>query len=155
MNPLTFWNRVNRTGDESACWNWQAARDKYGYGITSWKGKNAKAHRIAYLFTHGVLPADLEICHTCDNRACCNPAHLFEGTHWDNMQDRNRKGRAKGGNSMRGESHHSARLNNEKVKTMRKLFGSGIGVVELGRHFGVSHVCARMVVIRHSWKHVP
>jgi hypothetical protein len=35
----------------------------------------------------GQNPADMDACHTCDNTICCNPDHLFWGTHRANMRD--------------------------------------------------------------------
>jgi hypothetical protein len=57
------------------------------------------AHRVAWLLTHGSLPlwtdAGTSLCvlHRCDNPPCCNPDHLWLGTHQDNMDDMRRKAR--------------------------------------------------------------
>lgn len=77
----------------SGCIEWQATCFKNGYGSTRLYGKVTSAHRAAYFAEKGQLAPDLDVCHTCDNRRCVNPAHLFQATHLANMQDMTAKGR--------------------------------------------------------------
>lgn len=82
----------------SGCWEWQGST-RAGYGrltIGSRKDGTRRivmAHRLSYELNYGEIPENMEICHKCDNRCCINPEHLFVGTHQDNMDDRERKGR--------------------------------------------------------------
>lgn len=89
-----FWMRV-AVGEPDVCWPWQSHRNKAGYGRAGngQRGRTTVAHRIAYALTFGELPDDQLVCHRCDNPPCCNPAHLFLGSHQENADDRERKGR--------------------------------------------------------------
>lgn len=82
-----LWNKVRVLGLDE-CWEWTGSKSLSGYGRHSFRGKVWYAHRLAYWFTRGVIPGELDVRHSCDNPACCNPTHLILGTHQDNMMDR-------------------------------------------------------------------
>jgi hypothetical protein len=87
-----FWMKVDKSAGPDACWPYSRL-DKLGYGRFDRKGPLVFAHRCAWIFTHGEIPEGMDVLHRCDNRKCCNPSHLFLGTHQENMLDMHRKGR--------------------------------------------------------------
>lgn len=162
MNSELFWAKVERRGPDD-CWEWLMGRSPRGYGQTWFAGRGARAHRVAYQLAHGVRPTQL-VLHTCDNPPCCNPRHLFEGTHMDNSRDKVQKGRQARGSRLAhprvcGSAHGMAKLDEEKVAqillryTPGRRKGAGTSGA-LAAEFGVHRTLIHMVVSRRIWGHV-
>jgi hypothetical protein len=147
-----FWSKVDRSGGATACWPWMAACYKRdGYGAWSLNGKSQKAHRVAFLIDRGVWPEPL-CCHRCDNRRCCNPAHLFAGTHADNLLDCRRKGRSV---NVVNERHGNTVISSDQVARLRALAKTGgYTRAQLGAMFGISSTHTSGIILGHKRAHV-
>lgn len=130
-DPARFWAKVNKT---DSCWLWTAALS-HGYGAIAWGSRRQMAaHRVAYELEIGSIPTGMEVCHHCDNPPCVNPAHLFIGTHADNMADMAAKGRSP---SMANEKCGKTKLTDVEVDHIRLMAVQGMKQVEIARYFGI------------------
>jgi hypothetical protein len=88
-----FWQTMERSGD---CLLWTGAKNPGGYGVAFLAEHGTTgAHRMSWILSHGPIPGGLFVLHKCDTPLCCNPDHLFLGTHADNMKDKASKGRSR------------------------------------------------------------
>lgn len=145
---------------DTKCWNWQGTtRNGYGRMIVGSRTKGTRrsesAHRYAYTAFIGEIPEGIYVCHQCDNRACCNPSHLFLGTHQDNMDDRDAKGRNKLPPTMRGENHPKAKLTQKDVDWIRSVGRKKHSNKELSAIFDMSPRAIRDVLSHRSWNPAP
>jgi hypothetical protein len=165
------------------CWEWAGSLNpQTGYGqLSNWEGGKRvllTAHRTSYRAFRGEIPAGLHVLHTCDNRPCFNPAHLFLGTPTDNMRDMVEKGRmvsnppkvhwskihpervkrgaehhlSKDSSCLpRGVKHHGAKLTEADIPAIR---ASTETLAVLSKRYGVSQPALSSIRRRKTWIHI-
>lgn len=90
-----FRERIEQ-GEDHECWPWKGQLNAGGYGMFYVSGRRTGVlvTRIAYYLANKTIADDQFVCHSCDNPTCCNPKHLWLGTHKQNIGDMWQKGRA-------------------------------------------------------------
>lgn len=167
-----FWERVDKGGpihptqpELGQCWLWIKGTWPFGYGRCR-VGRERLAHRAAFLLTHGTLPSETPILHSCDNPPCCNPAHLRIGTKAENtadkvLRDRCAKGLRHGAYTKPesrkvGEKNGRAKLSENDVLEIRARYAAGgVSYKELAPKYGVSRSIIAFAVQRRTWRHIP
>lgn len=142
---------------DSGCWEWTGKLMHKGYGVIVIDGKDQRAHRISYQEHKGDIADGLFVCHSCDNRKCINPDHLWLGTAADNAQDALNKGRMKGCEEIGDQSgamNRNAKLNEQQVLEIRARLKDGVNSHELAAMYGVSYRNIRAIAVRRSWAHL-
>ena len=136
-----------------SCWLWTGSITNSGYGDLGRTpyDKGWFAHRLSWTIHNGTIPDGLKVLHKCDVRICVNPDHLFIGTHQDNMDDMDAKGRRI---SLRGENSPVHKLTDEQVREIRLRY-SGVpynnNARELANEFGVTWQYIQQL-IRKEWR---
>lgn len=102
-------------------------------------------HRISWAYHNGPIPAGALVLHRCDNRVCCNPAHLFLGTHKQNTQDAITKGRFAPGPFPHGDKHYNTKIPDSEIQVIRDARAAGVSQRKLGRKYGVSKTQIRRI----------
>lgn len=128
--PEVLWSKVD-VRSENECWTWKGMATKSGYGRTWINDVGYYAHRVIYNLAY---PGEITLkaptnrramgflMHTCDNRICCNPAHLRVADIKTNNEDCVKKGRKK---LPIGENHHKSVFTNDEIQQVLEMRKSG------------------------------
>ena len=153
-----FWRYAVK---KSGCWKWSGAK-RHGYGVLNISRKvgTEVASRISWEIHNGPIPDGMCVCHTCDNRACTNPEHLFLGDRKANNQDMWKKGRGRFPHSGHppplhvGDTHPQAKLTTAKVRRIRELLRDGNTGRVIAIMFGVTPTTISNILNGKIWKHI-
>lgn len=134
----------------TGCWVWQGSKTSSGYGEFFVDNKLWLAHRWSWHHFIDDIPTGAVICHSCDNRACVNPHHLFAGTQKENIQDMMFKGRK---NPAKGSQLPQTKYDEELVLAAREMWEDlGYSQKEISEQLGITYSTVSSIVNRRSWK---
>ena len=145
-----FWPKVAKG---PGCWDWRACTVGGGYGRFFDGRRDMRAHVFSWIL-HGGRPPDWNkremVLHSCDNRACVNPAHLRIGSHAENMRDMTSRGR-----QTMGEAVNTAKLSAADVLAIREAFAlGGVSQSHLAGCYGMTSTMISFIVRGKHWRHV-
>ena len=131
------------------CWFWKGSVRPDGYGSSGIRGVTQTAHRTAWILMRGPIAAGLVVCHTCDNRRCVNPAHLYIGTVMQNVRDAWNRDRYP---ARTGTRNGHAKLTEGDVLMMRA--DRETSHAEYARRFAITREAIRYARIGRTWPHL-
>ena len=138
---------------QTECVLWQKYRDKLsGYGVATVRGKQVKAHRLAWQRSFGEIPKGMLVCHKCDNRACINPEHLFLGTYADNNRDCRDKGRNR--YPVNTGTRHGMSKISEQTAIRLKIVNGVLSQAKAAKALGMNQSHVGYIMSGRCWNHV-
>lgn len=143
-----FWSKVDRRSS-SECWEWQASKDPFGYGVFAMAGSNDlhRAHRVSWMLHNGRKPGRRCVLHQCDNPPCVNPHHLRLGDRAQNARERVERNRQK-----KGSDNARSKLTESEVKLI--LSAPGLQK-DIAACFGVHQSTISNIRTKKNWGHIP
>lgn len=141
-------SRIN-IDDKTGCWEWLLSPTPNGYGYFTVPGSRKKiyAHRASYETFVGKIPQGFDVCHSCDNRICVNPSHLFVGTRKDNMLDAKSKMRLEV-----GMDRYNAKLTDNDIHKIRRDVRT---YSQIAQSYGINSSTVSNIKNLIEWAHVP
>lgn len=151
--PEVLWSKVDKR-EPNECWPWKGTIHEDGYGRTWINDRGYYAHRVIFNLAN---PGQIELAsptnkkakgflmHLCDNRVCCNPAHLQVATIKENNDDCNQKGRRQ---LPRGEDHFRAVFTNEEAAKILEMRKQGRTATQIANEFGKNRSSVKALLYR-------
>lgn len=145
---------VDRAAGPHACWPWTGTRKDKGYGQFQLNNRILLAHRASYACATGHDIMDqpkILVLHGCDNRPCCNPAHLRTGTMRENTADAMERG------SWSPPPRHGKRINAVLTPEQALEIASnpkGLSRSQLSRRYAISDCTIGRIRSGRSWSSV-
>jgi transposase len=137
------WSHIDKKS-KNECWNYIGNEKDTGYGRVGLNGKTKLIHRVIWEIAKGPIPDNVNVCHTCDNKLCCNPKHLFLGTQKDNMEDCKQKGRIKNNPN---KMHSKPFLTNEQILQIQKEYKkNNTGYKQLSKKYNVHYTTIYKII---------
>lgn len=142
---------VRKSDDPEDCWKWTGDKTKLGYGRFRINDKLYQTHRVSYALFVDTIPDGMEVCHSCDNRGCVNPSHLWLGTHLENIRDMEKKGRHPHNFIARGEKIKNHKLTEKDIHQIRVMIEEGYTQQEIANVFGIARTNISLIKSGKSW----
>lgn len=148
VDPVDYW-LTKATQSSNGCLIVKACSDKDGYPLAWKNSRNGKLHRLSRLVLEKKLQRPLHelALHTCDNPACVNPAHLYEGTQKQNRLDskiRNRTAKGKANGKPR-------KLTESSVIDIRSRAASGEPQHKIASDYRIHQVTVSKIIRKETW----
>ena len=135
----------------NGCWEWKGKLSKDGYPRVVCRKQygSQRANRASWTIYKGKIPKGKVVMHLCDNKICTNPDHLKLGTPKQNSKDMVFKGR-----SVIGVRNANAKLDDDKVKEIKRMIAQGISYPKIAIMFKVASDTISRIGRGISWKHI-
>ncbi len=150
-----LWSKVDKR-DPDKCWPWIGSVTKSGYGRTWINDQGYYAHRVIFdLANPGQIelraPANRKatgfLMHLCDNRICCNPAHLKVANIAENNKDCRDKGRLV---RPKGENHHRSVFTDQEIAKVLQMKSEGQSAKQIAEAMQKKLATIKSLLYRHK-----
>lgn len=133
--------------NDIGCFNWLGNKNKDGYAVLGFQGKKYRCAK--YLLEDKLkrpLKNGFETCHTCNNRLCINPEHLYEGTHKDNGRDLSNS------NNLKGSKNKSSKITEIQALEIKDKLKNGEKIRKISDNLSIPYSLIENIKYGNSWE---